>query len=258
MPSIKEFDGISRRVLNVFYLLDTSGSMQNAPIAQLNCAMRETAEAVRNSARNNADAQIRMAVLEFNSNVRWMQPKGPENIEDFEWEDLTAGGLTNVGKALNELDSKLSRNAFLESIAGNYLPVIIFMSDGYATDEYKTALAEIRKNKWFLRATKVGFAIGDDPDINMISDVVGNSEAVIRTNNLETFGKLLQFASVSSSMLASSSRTSSETLSGADIIDKLKEETGGNDDFKRGDEFVQGGSREPEPPIIDVVDDDWI
>lgn len=256
MPSISEFEGISRRVLNVFYLLDTSGSMQNAPIAQLNRAMEETAEAVRNSARNNADAQIRMAVMEFNSNVRWMQPKGPENIEDFEWEDLTAGGLTNVGKALNELDSKLSRNAFLESIAGNYLPVIIFMTDGYATDEYKVALEEIRKNKWFLRAIKIGFAIGDDPDLNMISDVVGNSEAVIRTNNLELFGKLLQFASVTSSMLASSSRTSSEALSGSDIIRKVKEEAGGDDDLQIGDEFIQGGNREPEPQQYDD-DDDW-
>lgn len=224
MPGINEFEGTARRELTVFYVLDTSGSMEGAPISTLNKAMEETVEVLRDQAKSNADALLKIGVLEFNTGCRWVQPAGPEELEDFFWEDLEAGGLTDVGAALSELDKKLSRNTFLKSMTGAYLPIIIFMSDGYATDEYKRALDEIRHNRWFNRATKIGFAIGDNPDYKMICEVVGNSEAVVKTNDLETFAKLLKFASVTASMLASTSRPSDAGLSGSDIVQKLSED----------------------------------
>lgn len=226
MPGTNDLERTARRELTIFYVLDTSGSMEGAPISTLNKAMEETVEVLRDQAKSNADALLKIGVLEFNTGCRWVQPAGPEELEDFFWEDLEAGGITDVGAALSELDEKLSRNAFLKSMTGAYLPIIIFMSDGYATDKYEKALDEIRRNKWFNRATKIGFAIGDNPDYKMICEVVGNSEAVIKTNNLETFAKLLKFASVTASMLASTSRTSDASLSGSDIVHKLSEDEG--------------------------------
>ena len=113
--------------------------------------------------------------------------------EDFEYEYLEAGGLTDIGAALKELNSKLSRHAFLNSMTGALMPVIIFMTDGYATDDYSKTLEEIRKNRWFARGTKIGFALGDDPDLKMLSSVVGNSEAVIKTTDLDLFKRLMKF-----------------------------------------------------------------
>lgn len=218
MPNIQLLEETPRRVLNVFYILDTSGSMEGAPIAQLNRAMAETTDILSKQAKSNADALLKIGVMEFNSQVRWLQPKGPELMEDFIWEDLKDGGLTCMGTALTDLNKKLSRNSFLSSMTGAYLPILIFMTDGYATDDYVSALEEIRKNKWFSHAVKIGFAIGEDPDVKMISEVVGTHEAVIRTNNLETFGRLLKFASVTSTMLASNTQTSAQTLTGAEVI----------------------------------------
>lgn len=218
MPSITTLEKPPRRALHIFYVLDTSGSMGGAPIATLNRAMEETVEVLRKQAKSNADAELKIAVLQFNSGAKWVQPNGPEDMEDFIWEDLTAGGLTDVGAALKELDSKLSRNAYLSSMTGAYLPVIIFMSDGYATDDYQKALAQIRQNKWFARGTKIGFALGDDPDMKMISEVVGNCEAVVKTDDLDLFARLIKFASVTSSMLCSTSRTSAEAVTGAGVI----------------------------------------
>ncbi len=218
MPKIDELEATARRALHIFYVLDTSGSMTGTPVATLNRAMEETVEVLRKQAKSNADAELKIAVLEFNTGARWIQPNGPENMEDFIWEDLSAGGLTDVGAALSELDSKLSRKAFLNSMTGAYLPIIIFMSDGYATDNYQKALDEIRQNKWFARSTKIGFALGENPDMKMISEVVGNSEAVVRTQDLDLFARLIKFASVTASMMCSTSRTSNQDVTGADIL----------------------------------------
>lgn len=221
MPTISELQETPRRALHIFYILDTSGSMGGAPIATLNRAMEETIEILKQQAKSNADALVKVAVLEFNSGCRWVQPNGPEEIEDFIWEDLEAGGCTDMGAALKELDSKLSRKQFLNSMTGAYLPVIIFMTDGGATDNYEKALDEISRNKWFERGIKIGFAIGDDADEKMIARIVGNSEAVVKTDDLELFARLLKFASVTASLTCSTSRTSTQAMSGGDIVHEV-------------------------------------
>ena len=257
MPSLNDLEKPPRRAMHIFYVLDTSGSMQGASIAQLNRAMEETVEALKDVAKTNADAELKIAVLEFSTGCRWVQPKGPEDMEDFVWEDLTAGGLTEIGSALKELDSKMSRSAFLSSMTGSFLPLVIFMTDGYATDDYKKHLENIRKNKWFARATKIGFAIGDQADLNMIADVVGNGEAVVKTTDLEVFAKMIKFASVTSSMLNSTSRTSDEGATGADVI-----KTALSDGTISQNNVATGAGTMPEPPAIptadDDVDDEWL
>lgn len=227
MPSMQDLSGTPRRELHVFYILDTSGSMSGVPIATLNRAMTETVAELKDQAKHNADALVKIAVLEFSSGCRWVtNEKAPEELEDFVWQKLTAGGLTDMGAALKELNSKLSRHAFLSSMTGAYVPVLIFMTDGYATDTYKDALEQIRQNRWFKNATKIGFAIGTDPDRAMIAEIVGTSEAVIETSNLELFAKMLKFVSVTATMLASESQTSADANSGKNVVDMIN--NGGN------------------------------
>lgn len=239
MPSTEDLGMSPRRVLHVFYVLDTSGSMEGTRIAMLNKAMGETTMTLCQQAEKNADAIIKLAVLEFNSGCRWMQPKGPEEMQDFIWNDLSAGGLTDMGEALKELNDKLSESAFLSSDTGNYLPIIIFMTDGYASDDYLKELKKIQKNKWFARGIKIGFAIGDDPDRKMIADVVGDSSAVITTEDLSEFARQLCFVSVTSTMLGSRSRTSQNTLTGRDVVIQAMEE-----------ELVPKESVDPDIPYV--------
>lgn len=163
--------------------------------------------------------------MEFNTNVKWMQPDGLEEAEDFYWVDLQAGGLTEVGAALKELDSKLSRETFLKGIMGNLMPVIIIMTDGGATSDYKKELDEIKKNRWFQNASKIGFAVGEYADLDMIADVVGNSEAVIKTDDMKTFSKLIRLASVTASKIGSVSRTSAGGSITEEIVKTVKGES---------------------------------
>lgn len=253
MPDLNKFEKLPARALHIFYVLDTSGSMTGTPIATLNRAMEETVEILRNLAKSQADSELKIAVLEFNSGCRWMQAGGPEELEDFIWEDLSAGGLTDVGAALKELDSKLHRSAFLGSMTGAFYPIIIFMSDGCATDDYKKALEAIRKNDWFHRATKIGFALGDDPDIGMIADVVGTHEAVVKADKLETFARMIKFASVTSSMVRSSSVTTTQVVEGKDIVQMMKEQGEAPDTIT----VTDPGGYDPEPEVKPDVDPDW-
>ena len=94
MPSLDNRGATPRRDLHVFYVLDTSGSMEGNPIQILNQAMLETIGVLKKVAKSNGDAQLKLSVLEFGSMVRWMQKDGPQKVEDFVWQDLSAGGLT--------------------------------------------------------------------------------------------------------------------------------------------------------------------
>lgn len=255
MPSTNSLTESPRKELHVFYVLDTSGSMEGAKISALNHAMEECTEALKTLAKSNGDAKLKIAVMEFNSGCKWITTNGPEDLEeDFEYEYLEAGGLTDIGAALKELNSKLSRHAFLNSMTGALMPVIIFMTDGYATDDYTNALEDIRKNRWFARGTKIGFALGDDPDVKMLSSIVGNSEAVIKTTDLDLFKRLMKFVSVTASMLVSQSTTTETANTGADITKKAEEEMGLPPSAKVNlddDEY----NKEPDHTSDDI--DDW-
>jgi len=259
MPNINSLTESPRKDLHVFYVLDTSGSMAGQSISALNHAMEECTEALKTLAKSNGDARIKVAVLEFNTSCKWVTTNGPEDLEeDFEYEYLKAGGLTAIGAALKELNSKLSRHAYLNSMTGALMPVIIFMTDGYATDEYDKALAEIRRNRWFSKATKIGFAIGDAADAKMISEIVGNSEAVIKTTDLELFKRLMKFVSVTASMLVSQSHTTDTQSSGKHIVNLAKQDLNIPDSasVKLNDNEY---NKEPEPVSSDDTwdDSDW-
>ncbi len=245
MPNPAYMKGAQRPDLHVFYVLDTSGSMKGNPIGVLNSAMDATVDALKQVAAVNSNARVKISVLEFNTSSRWIQPRGPEDMEDFFWDDLEAKGMTFMGAALDELNDKLHRGKFLGSTSSVYLPVIIFMTDGFANDDYESALARIRRNQWFEKATRIGFAIGQLPDEKMISKLTGDSERVIRTDNLGLFAKMLQFVSVSSVTLGSQSHTDDSYDVATDAINWAHGEL----DIDRNDTRTREGfSEEPVVP----------
>lgn len=146
-------------------------------------------------------------------------------MEDFYWNDLKAGGLTDFGSALNELNNKLSREQFLISKPGFKAPVIIFMSDGEPTDDYESALNKIKSNnKWFQVATKIAIAVGDDANIQVLQKIAGNKEAVIKVDDLESLKKLIRVVSVTASMIGSKSRTEDDQTD--KVISQIKQDMG--------------------------------
>lgn len=191
-------DAVPRRVMHLIFLVDTSGSMVGAKIASLNTAIREALNDVGEISKNNSDAQIKIAVLEFASDIQWMYPQ-PQDSETFQWQDLQAGGLTSLGAAYNELNDKLSRShGFMTEPTGVRSPAIILLTDGQPTDEYKRPLERLKGNKWFEISVKVAIAIGDeDTNVDTLIEFTGNKESVITVHNVDQLKKIIHTVSVS-------------------------------------------------------------
>lgn len=213
---------IARRTMVLFFLVDTSGSMYGNKIGELNDAMRETIPDLKDLSDGNPDAAIKIAVLQFDTDVRWLYPQ-PVGSENFRWNDLQAAGLTSLGTALRELDSKLSKNQYMQEAAGSYAPVIILLSDGGPTDDFASALDKIKQNNWFKHAIKVAIAIGSDADKNVLTQFTGNSEAVIEVHNKSALKAIIKFVSVTSSQVNSKSSGVEDATKQQKVVDQIQD-----------------------------------
>ena len=195
---------VSRRTMTLFFVVDASGSMDGAKMGTLNSAIEEVIPEIRRISGENADAQIKIAVLEFSSGTRWITP-APMNAEDFTWSFLSADGLTDFGQACKELNEKLSRKAFMSEAAGSFAPVIFLLSDGEPTDDYSPSLSKLKENNWFKKAIKVAVAIGEDANKDVLAEFTGNKEAVLTVHTPEALTRMVRFVSVTASQIGSKS-----------------------------------------------------
>ena len=212
---------IARRTMVLFFVVDTSGSMMGQKIGSVNDAIRETVPDLKDLSTNNPDAAIKIAAMQFDTNVNWLYPQ-PIDSENFQWNDLQANGLISFGAALKELNHKLSKSQFLQEAAGSFAPVIILLSDGAPTDEYKSALEEIKKNNWFKHAIKIAIAIGNDADKNVLAEFTGNSEAVLEVHNRAMLKAFIRFVSVTSSQVNSKSSGVEDTTKQEKVVSQVK------------------------------------
>ena len=201
-PKINPNSGVKQGELWIFYVIDNSGSMSGAPIAALNDGMRTTYDELKKI--NGEKAEVRVILMVYNDTANWIG----ENVvplEDMEWTNLSAGGMTNLGDALDKLDEFFSNDANMVSETGFKPPVIIFMSDGKPTSEWESSLKKLAQNKWYRYASKIAFALGDHADIDMLAKVVGvdregvmapEPSHVIRTNQLEAFTNLIRYTTL--------------------------------------------------------------
>ncbi len=177
-----------RKVMTLFLLVDTSGSMTvNGNIGKVNSAIEEMIPLLQEVSDENADAEIKIAVLEFSTGCRWVTHDmsgqvGAESLEGFFWNNLEASGLTDMGAAFVELESKLSRTAFLKSATGSYAPVIILLSDGQPTDNTQIGIDKLKRNNWYRAATKIAIAV-DNGDTSVLSAFTGTTETVLQVDS---------------------------------------------------------------------------
>lgn len=220
-----------RKVMTLFYVVDTSGSMIGDKIGAVNSAMEEAivSDLPEISAAND-DAEIRLAIMQFSSGCSWITPSsGPIGIGEVIWTDLQANGLTDLGAACLELDSKLSRTGFLQSQTGAYAPVILLFSDGGPTDNWENGLTRLKENNWFKHAIKIAIAIGDDADKAVLSKFTGTIESVITVHDKNALKTLIRKVSVRASEFQSHSKQTSDVMTtpeedSAQIVKDVQEE----------------------------------
>ena len=241
MPNESDLGAVMpRRVMTLFLLVDASGSMtHNGNIGKVNSAIEEMIPLLQEVSDENADAEIKVAVMEFSSGCRWVTHDpagmpGAESLESFFWNDLQASGLTDMGAAFTELETRLSRSSFLASTTGAYAPVIILLSDGQPTDNWQPGLDKLKRNNWYKCATKIAIAV-DNGDTSVLAAFTGTTESVLQVNSgREDLKSLLcRLAVVSSTM---QSRSVTAATDGTDTeaaeqraIEAIQQTTGADD-----------------------------
>ena len=242
--SLIDVESGPRRTMTLFFLIDTSGSMEGKKIGALNDAIENILPMIGEISNTNPDAEIKVAALEFSSDTSWLYDE-PKNAQDFIWQQVKAGGLTSLGQACLELEKKLHRDGFMKSASGSYAPAIILLSDGGATDDYDKGIDKLKTNNWFKAAIKIAIAIGDDADKDELKKFTGNLEAVIEVHNIEALKQIIRVVAVTSSQIGSKSTSATDTTKQEQVVEEIKQQV----------ENVDGANTAADPASAE--DDYW-
>ncbi|NVK66741.1 MAG: VWA domain-containing protein [Flavobacteriales bacterium] len=241
-------DPLPAKKLVLFFVVDTSYSMEGAKIGALNNAVEEVIPMLGEISKDNNDAIVEIAVLQFSSGVKWSY-SSPIPAENFSWRTLSVDGATDFGAACTELLSKLTTkgDGFMSSPSGAFAPVFILLSDGGPTDNYKTPLKNLREKNWFKAGVRIAIAIGDDANLSVLEEFTGSKESVFTVHNIEALKKIIRCVSVTSSSVASKTTDTANETKQEQIEKEISNEM--QEEIKDGEITPATGG--------EALDDDW-
>ena len=159
----------SRR-LPVYLMLDTSGSMDGQPIADVQSGINTMLTGLRGLTSERQDT-IYIKVIQFNDTVNTTPLTA---LRGFSPPSLVAQGTTHLGDALRVLDQATTYSGDLikNSIddLGDWKPMVFLLTDGEPTDDYQAPAAAIlkrtREHSTPFAPNLNVFAIGCGPYVN--------------------------------------------------------------------------------------------
>lgn len=241
-------DSNNKATLNMYFLLDTSGSMVGEKLAQLNRCMGDLIPKLKNAAYEEA-VNLVIRIMTFGgAGIDWRNGTTAERgvlIEDFIWSDIKeVQGPTPMTSAIKKLTDAIKQ----EYLGNNPLlkPVVILVTDGCNTDNDKdfNVVCDRIKNKLGCEITRIVIAIGNDVDNRELSAFASNGSLgtnkpyIFNVANSIHMAELIQSVSVGSVVDAGSHSTQ--------IIDSMCKE---QDTDCRTYSFVER---------IPDEDDDWL
>ncbi len=180
-------------------------------IQSLNNAIREAIPHMLRVADENPHAQVFVRAVKFSDGAQWHVAQ-PTPIADFKWMDLQAGGVTDMGRAMQVVAEQLKIPPMSERALP---PVLVLISDGQPTDDFSGSLAELLNIPWGRRAVRIAIAIGEDADHEPLKAFISNPEIpVLQANNSEALVNYIKWASTAVLKAASSPASQSQVMAG--------------------------------------------
>ena len=173
-------------ILPIVYVIESSDNMAGERIASINEAMRECIEVLAEAAGTRPDSKIKVAAIKYGDTAELLTD-GFELLHQFDWEDIGATGQANIGAAIDLLNNELLQDGVItrdDSTNAFFRPIVLFLTSTPSTDDYLAALSNADKNVNFHYARKIGIAIGDGCDMNMLVNITGTPEAIITPYDL--------------------------------------------------------------------------
>ncbi|MBQ6319267.1 MAG: VWA domain-containing protein [Lachnospiraceae bacterium] len=204
---------MAKRPLNFFWVVDCSGSMSvDGKMQQVNFAIQSTVPEMREAAANNTNAQLLIQAMKFSTGASWITSQ-PVDVESYTWVDMTASGVTEMGKAFDLIAGQLTIPPMSERALP---PVIVLLSDGQPTDSYRAQLDKMLNLPWGKKSVRIAIAIGKDADRAVLEEFTGNKELVLEANNPQALVAMIKWAStVAKQVSAPASRRVVETVDGS-------------------------------------------
>ena len=173
MTRIQEFTSNVPRPLPVLILADVSGSMSvDGKIEALNTAMIDM---IRSFAEEpSGRAQIQVGVIVFGGNEAHLHvPLSP--AAEVAWKPMVPNGKTPLGQALALARNLIENKDVIPSRA--YRPVVVLVSDGVPTDEWRQSLGALNASARAAKSTRYAVMIGEDDEAEngakMLAEFVG-------------------------------------------------------------------------------------
>lgn len=184
---------LATRPLHFIWIVDCSGSMAaNGKIETVNNAIREAIPFMQEVADQNPNANVLVRAIKFSSGAQWHVSQ-PTLIAEFKWENLTAEGVTDMGRAFSMVAEQLKIPPMTER---GLPPVLILISDGQPTDDISKGLRAIMEQQWGKKAVRQAIAIGEDADLDVLQKFIGHSEIKpLQANNPEALTRYIKWAS---------------------------------------------------------------
>lgn len=197
---------LATRPLHFIWICDCSGSMSvDAKIQSLNTAIREAIPHMQGVADENPNAEVLVRALKFSSGAQWHISQ-PTPVANFKWVDLTAEGVTDMGKALTLVAEQLAMPPMTERALP---PVLVLISDGQPTDDFAGGLKTLTDLPWGKKAVRISIAIGEDADLEVLQKFIGHPEIKpLQANNSEALVNHIRW--VSTAVLKSASSPASQ------------------------------------------------
>lgn len=151
------------RRLPVYFLLDTSGSMNGEPIQALNNAMSGVINTLRSDAQ--ASETLWLSIITFDREVNEISPL--TELPSFQLPEIVCpqSGPTNTGKALELLYSKVTKEVRkgTPTQKGDWRPLLFIFTDGKPSDPqlYSEMIPKIKSLNF---GAIVGCAAGNKGD----------------------------------------------------------------------------------------------
>jgi len=182
---------MSSRILDFIWIADCSGSMEGEKIQTLNYAIRQTIPDMQKEADANPNANVMVRALKFSDGAQWHIPTATP-VDTFSWVDLQAGGVTSMGMALEMVATELRS---FPTDTKRLPPVLVLLTDGQPTDDFKKGLDELLNTPWGKKAVRIAIAIGKDADIAVLELFTGNRELVLEAKNPQLLIQFIKWAS---------------------------------------------------------------
>ncbi len=152
------------KILNMFFIVDISGSMRGERIEAINDAFTQMLPALRKIQMDcMSEFELRIAILTFSQYAQWLVTPTP--IMEYNHNDIDCTDyVTYYSRAFEQLQEKLSSKEYMAHTGKIAEPYIMFLTDGEPSpgDDYEPVLDKLLDNGWFMHSQRFAVMIGKE------------------------------------------------------------------------------------------------